>query len=329
MSDYPTFNRQTKRWENVDFNKAAGHKGKVLKTSYNKKDVLLFANATGAQKDELHLLYELHPNFATLPTFPCNLAFKKTHQDVIDFIKESGAGPIPGVPPFDPQRTVDGERSIEIVNTIPTSSEGLDLEIHPEIVGVYDKGGNMIMESKQTLLDAKTGTVYARLTGMGFGMKQGGYGGPRGPAEPPYPKPLQAQPDAIHRYQTTPETALLYRLCGDYNPMHADDGFGQRAGFKQHILQGLGTWNIAAHGLLRELGKANPENFVRFKARFKAVVYPGDLLETRMWKTGKREGDVDEIIFETVATSPGEKPRVVLTKGLAGIRTGGRGVSKL
>ncbi|KAL4888466.1 HotDog domain-containing protein [Aspergillus ambiguus] len=328
MSDYPTFNSQTKRWENVDFRKAAGHKQPVIKTSYNRKDVLLFANAIGATRDELHFLYELHPNFSTFPTFPCNLAFKKNHQDVIDFIKESAASPIPGVPPFDPQRTVDGERGIEILNPIPTSSEGLDLEVRPEIVGVYDKGGNMIMESRQTLVDARTGKVYAKLTGMGFGMKQGGYGGPRGPVEPPHPKPLREKPDAVHKFQLTPEVALLYRLCGDYNPMHADDRFGQRAGFKGHILQGLGTWNIAAHGVLKELGNSKPENFVRYKARFKAVVYPGDLLETRMWKTGKKEGDVEEIVFETLATTPGEKPRVVLSKGLAGIRTG-KGASHL
>lgn len=88
------------------------------------------------------------------------------------------------------------------------------------------------------------------------------------------------------------------------NPMHADEEFGKRAGFKGSILHGLGTWNIAAHGVLQQLGNSDPSRFRAYGARFKSVVYPGETLETRMWITGS-EGDCDNIVFETVVLEDG------------------------
>jgi peroxisomal enoyl-CoA hydratase 2 len=222
---------------------------------------------------------------------------------VFDFIKRTAWAAVPGTPPFDPQRSVDGERGIEILKPIPVSSDGLDLELNGKVLGVYDKGGNMILEAENTLRDTKTDTVYAKLTSTAFGIGQGGYGGPRGPTKPAYHPPNRA-PDAIHVFQTGQEQALLYRLCGDYNPMHADDEFGRKAGFKGAILQGLGTWNIAAHGVLKCMGDSDTARFRSFHARFASVVYPGDALETRMWKIAEKDG-FEEINFQTIVQSDG------------------------
>jgi acyl dehydratase len=161
----------------------------------------------------------------------------------------------------------------------------------------------MILEAESDLIDTRTSTTYAKLSSTAFGIGQGGYNGPRGPTKPSHPAPTRA-PDAVHVFQTTPEQALLYRLSGDYNPLHADDDFGRRAGFKGSILQGLGTWNIAAHAVLKCLGGSDPARFRSFSARFKSVVYPGDALETRMWRVGSREG-LDEVVFETVVKGDG------------------------
>ncbi|KAI0184154.1 HotDog domain-containing protein [Xylaria flabelliformis] len=314
LSDRPV-KRADGRYDNVDFRKAVGHKFRPIACAYNRRDVLLFANAIGAQADEKHFLYELHPRFAAFPTFPINLAFKQTDQDVFDFVARTTSEPVPGTPPFDAQRSVDGERGIEIVNPIPTSSAGLNLEIHSKVLGVYDKGGAMISEQEHELVDVKTGTVYVKMSSTAFGMGQGGYGGPKGPSKPAVKMPARV-PDALHSYKTTPETALLYRLCGDYNPMHADDEFGKRAGFKGAILQGLGTWNIAAHGLLRAVADSDPTRFKAFGARFKSVVYPGDELETWIWKTDS-EGGFDNYVFETIVKGDG---RVALSNGYAKIK---------
>jgi hypothetical protein len=98
------------------------------------------ANAIGVKADERHFLYELHPRFAAFPTFASNLAFKQTDQDVFDFVSRTTTANVPGVPPFDAQRSVDGERGIEILKQLPTSSDGLDLEVQSRVIGVYDKG---------------------------------------------------------------------------------------------------------------------------------------------------------------------------------------------
>ncbi|EEU39805.1 uncharacterized protein NECHADRAFT_39459 [Fusarium vanettenii 77-13-4] len=312
-SDRPVKNASG-RYDNVDFSKAAGFEYPPMKCSYNRRDVLLFANAIGVKQAERHFLFELHPKFAAFPTFPINLAFKQTSQDVIDFIASMSSTNVPGVPPFDAQKSVDGERGIEILKPLPVSSEGLDLEVRNKVIGVYDKGGAMILDAEQQLVDTKTGTVYVKMTSMAFGMGQGGYGGPRGPSKPT-PKIPNRTPDAVSTFQTTPEVALLYRLCGDYNPLHADEAFGKRAGFKGTILHGLGTWNITAVQVLRELGGSDPTRFKKFGARFKSAVYPGDELETRMWIVGTSDG-ADDVLFETVVKGDG---RVALSNGYARI----------
>jgi acyl dehydratase len=273
----------------------------------------LKAAAIGVKKEELHFLYELHPSFAVFPTFASNLAFKRTSQDVFDFIERmiSSNEPVPGTPPFDPQRSVDGERGLEVLHPLPVDSSGLELEIQGRIVGVYDKGGNMILEGENTLLDVKTGKEYVKFTNTAFGIGQGGYGGPRGPAKKGYPAP-DRKPDAVHVYKTSPEQALLYRLCGDYNPLHADEEFGRKAGFKGSIMQGLGTWNIAAHGILLELGDSDPRRFKSITARFANVVYPGESLETRMWRTRGKDDNVN-VVFETRVQDDGRK---ALSNGL-------------
>ncbi|KAF4982859.1 hypothetical protein FZEAL_1609 [Fusarium zealandicum] len=312
-SDKPIKNASG-RYDNVDFRKAAGYQYPPIKCSYNRRDVLLFSNAIGVKAHERHFLSELDPKFAAFPTFPINLAFKQTSPDVFDFISRMISADVPGTPPFDVQRSVDGERGIEVVRPLPVSSEGLDLEVRNKVIGVYDKGGAMILEAEQELLDVKTGTVYVKMNSMAFGMGQGGYGGPRGESKPS-PKIPERAPDAVATFQTTPEQALLYRLCGDYNPLHADEAFGKRAGFKGCILHGLGTWNIAAAQVLRELGGSDPGRFNKFGARFKSVVYPGDELETRMWVVGSSNG-VDDVLFETIVKGDG---RVALSNGYAKI----------
>ena len=222
---------------------------------------------------------------------------------------------MPGVPPFDGQRSVDGERTIEILKQLPVSSEGRDFEIQNKVIGVYDKGGAMILEAEQELVDIKTSTVYVKIASTAFGIGQGGYGGSRGPSKPLPMMPKRA-PDATHVHKTTPESPLLYRLCGDYNPMHGDEEFGKKAGFKGSINHGLLTWNIAARGLLRVVGQSDPKRFKAFGARFKNVVYPGESLRTNIYHVGSKDG-CDEYVFETIVEEDG---RVALSNGFAKIK---------
>ncbi|KAL1410792.1 hypothetical protein Q8F55_001734 [Vanrija albida] len=293
-----------------------GFKYEPQEVTWLQRDLLLFANSIGATADELHLLYELHPKFAAFPTYPIILPFKGTTQEVIDFYGSKFTQAIPGVPKFDPRRVVDGQRSIEVFRPLPTSSEGKKFFINNKVVGVWDKGKASVVDTQQDLVDSN-GTVYASVLSSSFYVGQGGWGGPKGPAGVNYPPPQRA-PDVTFSDQTTKETALLYRLNGDYNPLHATPEPGQKMGFGGEIIHGLYSWNSTAHGLLRAVGGSDPANLKSYSARFASPVKPGDKLTTEVWKTGNKDKDgFEEVLF--VTKGAGGKP--VLANGRALIRT--------
>ncbi|KAF2843103.1 Thioesterase/thiol ester dehydrase-isomerase [Patellaria atrata CBS 101060] len=260
--------------------------------SWLKRDVLLFANSIGCKADELHFLYELHPSFSVFPTYPIILPFKHTSTEVVDFHAAQASSttpPIPGLPKLDSTRVLDGERNITIYRPLPVSSTGKKFELRTKIVGAYDKGNATVLETEHKLTDASTGDVYSKAVGSAFYVGQGKWGGPRGPKAPSYPPPKDKSPDATYTLQTTDETALLYRLNGDYNPLHADPAPGRKMGFGGPIVHGLCSWNVAAHAVLRALGGGDPENLREHGARFASPVKPGDKLEVQMWVGGRVE----------------------------------------
>lgn len=269
--------------------------------SWLKRDVLLFAYSIGCTVDELHFLYELHPDFAVFPTYSIILPFKKTSQEVIDFYKAQESNPIPGVPKLDSRRVLDGQRKITFLKPLPTTSEGKTFEIRSKVLGVYDKGKpGTVVETETSIVDKSTGEVYSRAVGQGFFVGQGGWGGPKGPSAESFPPPKgrEQSPDITHTNQLSPESAHLYRLNGDYNPLHATPEPGQKMGFGGAIMHGLYSWNSAAHALLKELGGSDPANIKEFQARFASPVLPGQKLITDIWKTGKKDKDgFEEIIF--------------------------------
>ncbi|KAE8411079.1 hypothetical protein BDV36DRAFT_289052 [Aspergillus pseudocaelatus] len=279
--------------------------------SWLKRDALLFANSIGAKADELHFLYELHPNFAVFPTYSLILPFKHTDQETIDFYARSQATPIPGVPKFDSRRAVDGQRKITILKPLPPTSAGKKFQLRNKVIGVYDKGkAGSVVETEQSIVD-ENGEVYTKTVSSGFMVGQGNWGGPKGPSAVNYPPPQGKKPDAVHIVQTTAETALLYRLNGDYNPLHATPEPGQKMGFGGVIIHGLFSWNTAAHGILRELGCSDPKNLREFQARFASPVLPGDKLTTEIWRTGNIEDGFEEVRFVT----SNNRGKVVLSNG--------------
>ena len=294
--------------------------------SWLKRDVLLFANTIGATTDELHFLYELHPNFAVFPTYPIILPFKNNTQEVIDFYAAQKAVQIPGVPAFDATRVVDGQRLMQFLKPLPTTSAGRKFEVRTKVLGVYDKGRpGSVVEIQQDLVDAEANEVYTRAIGSAFYVAQGGWGGPKGPATANFPPPKDRKPDVVFEDQTTKESALLYRLNGDYNPLHATPEPGKKMGFGGAIMHGLYSWNSTAHLLLKHLGGSDPANLKEYQARFAAPVLPGDKLVTSAWRTGDVKDGWEEIRF--VVAVDGKK--VVLSNGRALMKVVGDGKSKL
>lgn len=108
---------------------------------------------------------------------------------------------------------VDGQRSIEFLKTLPTSSAGRRFEVRVTVLGVYDKGKvGTVVETRSELVDVDSGHVFTRAVGSGVFLGQGGWGGPLGPKTINYPPPDGREPDVTHRSVLSNEAALLYRF---------------------------------------------------------------------------------------------------------------------
>ncbi|CAK9780564.1 peroxisomal dehydratase [Cutaneotrichosporon oleaginosum] len=308
-------------------NGGAGYEYPPQPVTWLKRDALLFANSIGATADELHFLYELHPKFQVFPTYPTILPFKKTTPEVIDFYAAKESAVVPGLPKLDVRRVLDGQRHLKFLKPLPPTSEGRKFELRNKITGVWDKGKpGTVMDTQANLVDAETGEVYTEIHGSAFYVGQGGWGGPKGPAAVNYPPPKDKAPDATFSDQTDAMTPILYRLNGDYNPLHIDPSIGEKMNFGGVIIHGLYSWNATAHGLLKALGGSDPANLKEYQCRFASPVIPGDKLTTSVWRMGKPDANgFEEVRFEV----KNQKGKVVLSNGRAVMKVVGGDKAKL
>ena len=140
-----------------------------------------------------------------------------------------------------------------------------------------------------------------------FCRADGGFGGPSGPVKEPHPIP-QTAPHHVCDLPTLPQAALIYRLSGDYNPLHADPAYAQKAGFRMPILHGRCTFSIAGHAILRTCCGYDAARFKSMAGRFSAPVYPGETIRTEMWRDGATVSFRARVV---------ERDIVVLDNGLA------------
>lgn len=141
-------------------------------------------------------------------------AFKKSSQEVVDYHQSQEKIGVPGIPAFDSKRVVDGQREIQILKELPTTSAGRNFEIRSKILGIYDKGKpGSVVETEQTLVDNDAAIVYTRMVSSKFYVGQGEWGGPRGSSAPKYPPPegREDTPDKTSHLQLSNEIAHLYR----------------------------------------------------------------------------------------------------------------------
>jgi acyl dehydratase len=110
----------------------------------------------------------------------------------------------------------------------------------------------------------------------------------------------RAAPDARHEHRTPAQAALMFRLCADMNPLHADPAVAASAGYARPILHGMATYGVACHGVMTALAIA-PQRLVSFDARFTAPVFPGETLQTRVWG-GPASCEFDVLVLERETT---------------------------
>lgn len=185
----------------------------------------------------------------------------------------------------DAVRLVHGEQSVEIHAPLPVEGEVIG---RSRVTGLVDRGEGKgaLLYSERVILDAATGAKLATLGQTTFLRGDGGFGGPSGPVKKPAPEP-EGTADIVLDLATRPETALLYRLNGDHNPLHSDPAVAARAGFPRPILHGLATFGVVGRALLRAVCGNDPARFGRMECRFSAPVFPGETIRTEIWRTAE------------------------------------------
>lgn len=185
---------------------------------------------------------------------------------------------------------VDGERKIVFHKPLPTSGS---VVADSRILGAWDKGAGKgaVVVSETDLKDATTGELMLTITGSTFARGDGGFGGPSEGQPEPHPVPTRA-PDQSVDIATREDQAVIYRLSGDYNPLHIDPAVAKMAGFSKPILHGMCTFGITCRAVLQTYAGFDPSRFKSHQARFSAPVYPGETITVDLW----RDGDV--ISFE-------------------------------
>lgn len=264
------------------------------KVSYNKRDLLTYAVGIGC--DDMNFVYENDENFAAFPTYPIVLNFKGTDQDVVQFPSEAMTqGPL--MPPLKGVKVgLDGERCIEKINELDV--EGAELTMKSRLIGVHKRGSGASVETEAIIQD-DSGKQYYKITSGAFmvGAKDFKDSGISNSEKVNVPK---RAPDAVMEMPTSITQAHIYRLSGDYNPLHIADDFAMMSGFKKPILHGLCSLGITARAALKQYCDNDPKNFKMIKARFSKPVMPGDTLVVEMWKEG------DKIIIVSKSKDTGD-----------------------
>lgn len=283
----------------IDCDQALGYEYPPMTTSYDERDLALYALGVGAAANphddkELRLVYELHSQgFTALPTFGVIPSLKVMMQ----MAKEGKQAP--GMT-WGFERLLHGEQYTELKRPLPPHAK---LTIKNKIKDIFDKGKNaVIVTESRTYDESGEELVYNESTAVIRGA--GGWGGDRGPAGELNVPPGRAA-DATVEEKIGDNQALLYRLSGDWNPLHADPSFASAFGFQKPILHGLCTYGYAARHVIKAFSDNDPRYFKSIKARFAESVYPGETLVTEMWK----ESD-DKIVFRCKVK---ERDKVVIS----------------
>jgi 3-hydroxyacyl-CoA dehydrogenase/3a,7a,12a-trihydroxy-5b-cholest-24-enoyl-CoA hydratase len=269
--------------EFIDVDAALGYEFPPLETSYTERDLALYALGVGAGTDpldakDLQYVYEMHGDgFRSLPTY----AVVPVINAILEAAKQGQQAP--GLK-YGFDRILHGEQYTELRRPLPPHQK---LVHKSSIKDIWDKGKNAVVTiATRTYDEADLELAYNEIVMVVRGA--GGWGGERGPSGDANAPPDRA-PDAVAEQKINADQALLYRLSGDWNPLHADPGFAQAFGFPRPILHGLCTFGFAARHVIKQFAGNDARLFKSIRARFAESVFPGETLITEMWKDSDRK----------------------------------------
>ena len=267
-----------------------------VEISYSDKDSILYSLGIGLGNDPMNLnelKYVYENSQSVLPSMATNFQYHsplllKTN---INFIM-----------------VVHGEQRLSITNALPVSG---DFIANAKVIGCYDKGParGAIIEVETTVKNKKNNEDICKLVSTTFARGDGGFGGPDSPKKEIFIP--DGEPDYVSEVSTKPDQALIFRLSGDYNPLHSDPNFAKAAVFEKPILHGMCTYGIACRSLVNEICENDSSKLKRFDCRFSSPVYPGETIITEMWKKDKM------IYFNSKVK---ERDKLVLKNGVSVIK---------
>ncbi|MGA7489831.1 MAG: MaoC/PaaZ C-terminal domain-containing protein [Xanthobacteraceae bacterium] len=283
----------------LNYERIMAYRPADIAVDYGQRDCILYALGIGLGMDPLDpgalkFVYE-RAGLEAFPTMAAVLGWPGRMTD-----------PAFGV---DERLVVAGD--LKVVLHRPLASQAR-LISRPRVKEVIDKGpGNAAIILNTRDLLATDGTLVATVDNSTFARKHGGFGGTATQTPPQHAVP-QTAPQQVCDLPTPPNLALLYRLNGDENPLHADPQRAREAGFERPILHGAASFGIAAHAVLRACADYQPQRLASIEARFSRPVFPGEMIRTEMWRAGER------VSFQCRVVGRDE---IVLSNGLAMLRT--------
>ncbi len=261
----------------IDPERALSAAPTTREVAWTARDVLLYhlSLGAGAHADtdpELRWTYE--SDLQVLPTFAMVAGGGISTGD-----RARTGMSMPGID-IDLRRILHAGQALTVHRPLPASGTAT---ITSRIANVWDKGKAAVIETEQAATDA-TGAPLWTTTMQIWARGEGGFGGASGP-ETAWAAPERA-PDAVLDSRTTAQTALLYRLNGDLNPLHADPSFAAMAGFERPILHGLASYGLVAKAIVDDLLDGDAARLAQLSVRFAGSLYPGQTIRTSVWRDG-------------------------------------------
>ncbi len=252
----------------IDPARVRAHRSEPVLQSYDHRTTILYALGVGAGSDPEDQKFVYEKNLLTLPSQSVIMARERF------WLHDPEYG-------IDVTKLLHGEQSVQIHKPLPAAGT---IRGQLTVEALHDKGEGRgaLLVMKREITDADSGDAIATVRITSFLRANGGFGGQNDPVAEPRPIP-QRPAEMVVTSATTAEQALLYRLCGDDNPIHVDHEVARKAGFPNPILHGLCTYGVACRAVVQAVCGNDPERMKRFDVRFSRPVYPGDQIVTEIW----------------------------------------------
>jgi acyl dehydratase len=274
----------------IDPDKALAAPAGTAELAWTPKDVQLYHLGLGAgvpAGDPRELAYVYEKDLKVLPSFAVVAG------GALGFSLFSNPG-------LDIQlvNVLHGGQSITVHRPLPAAGRATATS---RVTDVWDKGKAAVIRTESVIADAD-GPLWTNHSQI-FVRGEGGFGGERGPSTADTTP--EREPDHVVDVRTLEQLALIYRLSGDGNPLHADPAFAALAGFDRPILHGLCSYGITCKAVVDTVLAGDVSRVTEYSTRFAGVFFPGETMRVKMWDDGAGRVDI-------VSTSAERDDAVVL-----------------